>query len=101
MMSADECVNRLVHDFFWELRAYLRAERFLGNNPGEELHCPSDKREIASRYKISQAYFKSLEQMHRKVSLSDYIGVIRWMQSHVDESHREEVFRLVKDLLPF
>ena len=38
--------------------------------------------------------------MHRKVSLSDYIGVIRWMQSHVDESHREEVSRLVKDLLP-
>ena len=36
---------------FWELWAYLRAERFLGNNPGGELHCPSDKREIASRFK--------------------------------------------------
>ncbi len=38
--------------------------------------------------------------MHRKVSLDDYVGVIHWMQSHVDECHREEVSRLVKDLLP-
>ena len=99
-MSASECVNHLVYDFFWELRAHLRAEHFLGNYPGEELHWASDKREIAQRFGISQAYFKSLRQMHRKVCLDDYAGVIRWLQSHVAECHREEVSRLVKDLLP-
>lgn len=99
-MSADECVNHLVHDFFWKVRAEVREERFLGVNAGKELRWASDKREITRRHGISHAYFKSLEQMQRKVKLSDFVGVIRWLQAYVDEKDRPEVSRLVKDLLP-
>ena len=106
-MSASECVNRLVCDFFRKLRNELHDERMLLQGRDErqramleELHLQGNKEEIARRFGISQAYFKSLRQMHRKVSLDDYVGVIRWLQSHVAECHREEVSRLVKDLLP-
>lgn len=107
MMSADECVNRLVHDFFQELRADLREERMLLQDRDErqralleDLRRQGRKEEIGERYGISKAYFKSLVQMQRKVTLSDLGAVVRWMQSHVDESPRGEVSRMVKDLLP-
>ncbi len=108
MMSADECVNRLVRGFFRELRADLREERMLLQDRDErqralleELHRQGRKEAIEERYGISKAYFKSLVQMQRKVTLSDLEAVVQWMQSQVAESPRGEVSRLVKDLLPF
>lgn len=100
MMSADECINHLVKDFFWSVREELRTERFEGGLPEEEKNWVSDKTAIELRFGISQAYFKSLMQFQRSVKLSDFVGVIHWMQAYVKECNREEVAKLVLNLLP-
>lgn len=93
-------MNLLVNEFFWAVREELRTERFEGGLPEEEKQWASVKQDIEERFGISHAYFKSLEQLDRKVKLSDYVGVVHWLQAYVGEGRRADVARLVLHLLP-
>lgn len=99
LISDYEILNRLVYDFFWEVRDELKGSRALGNLPEHEKSWCDAKRSIGERFGIAKSYLKSLQQMRRKSTLHDFLGVIHWMQSCVKEEYRQEVQDLLMDLL--
>ena len=56
-------------------------DSFEGGLTEEEKHWASTKSAIRKEFRLSDAYTKSLEAMDRDVSIDDYWGAIRWMES--------------------
>ena len=81
------------------MREELKEDRFEGGLTEEEKHWASTKSAIRKEFRLSDAYTKSLEAMDRDVSIDDYWGAIRWMESLVGEAHRDELLRLIDGLL--
>lgn len=63
------------------MREELKEDRFEGGLTEEEKHWASTKSAIRKEFRLSDAYTKSLEAMDRDVSIDDYWGAIRWMES--------------------
>jgi hypothetical protein len=80
-------------------RVKNQEDRFEGGLTEEEKHWASTKSAIRKEFRLSDAYTKSLETMDRVVSIDDYWGAIRWMESLVGEAHRDELLRLIDGLL--
>ena len=99
MIPVHKCFNLLVHNVFWAMREELKEDRFEGGLTEEEKHWASTKSAIRKEFRLSDAYTKSLETMDRVVSIDDYWGAIRWMESLVGEAHRDELLRLIDGLL--
>ena len=81
------------------MRGELKEDRFEGGLTEEEKHWASTKPAIRKEFGLSDAYTKSLEAMDRDVSIDDYWGAIRWMESLVGEAHSDELLRLIDGLL--
>lgn len=98
-ISVHKCFNLLVHNVFLAMRGELKEDRFEGGLTEEEKHWASTKPAIRKEFGLSDAYTKSLEAMDRDVSIDDYWGAIRWMESLVGEAHSDELLRLIDGLL--
>lgn len=98
-MTARECFNKLVKDFFWAVRRELKDARFLGCLTPEQQQWPSVKDDIQKRFGVSGTYLKRLSVMSRKVSLDDFHASLAWMAAIVDGDHPAEVYARVARLL--
>jgi len=88
-----------VSDVFWCERGELREDRFQGGLSEKEKGWAWKKDLLHSEYGVSKAYLKSLSQNSRKVSLSNFLALERWMCSMVAEEHRQELRDMIAHLL--
>ena len=98
-MSANECFNLLLKDVFWSMRDELKADRYLGGLTNAEKHWDTNMEDIGPDYGLTSRYSKSLKKLKRAVSLSNYLGVVHWMESLVDEEYKPQVRKLVDGLM--
>lgn len=99
MISACECVNRLYHDVYWEVRDVVSGERKSEKMRAGVSDWACTKPEIEARFGVTDSYSKSLANMDRAVSLANFMGVTRWLVSLVREEDRQEVRDLVMHML--
>lgn len=98
-MPVSERVNRLYYGVFWEMRDVVSGERRSENMCVRISEWATTKPKIEALYGITPAYSKSLPNFGRATSLSNFMGVIRWLVSLVREEDRAEVILLVMHLL--
>lgn len=98
-ISAHECMNRLVEGIYWAVRDVLKGDRKSAKMPERKLHWANTKEKVVVNFGVSKFYFRSMTQYHRKMYLSDFLGLLHWLHSLVREEERDEVTRLVLHLL--
>lgn len=97
--SARECFNELMEQAFWAMRGELRNDRYENCVSEAEQHWSATKAGIRHDFHVTQAYLKSLTRLERRVSLDDYVNIVRWLESMVDEDKRADVRKLIEEML--